>query len=423
MTANRTTTVAAAVLLFLAPATMLTLRGGTGYCFFLLLAVALVNLAVMRGQHGYLAPLRKYPLYTASMLAFTLYLPLQQLLEHYYLPRQFDAMSRLVLSLPIFLLFCTVSSRSLALVGWGCAAGAVGAGAWAFISGINASWGDLNRLGNYYTNPIPFGNTALLLGFLAVLSIRWDTGLARRFSIPLKLFALLAGGYASYLSGTRGGWLALPLFAWLVAANFGWMRHRARLAIVGAVLVVGVAALFSTHVVQQRLRDTASDLHQLEHGNADTSIGLRLQLWNASSHLFLQNPVLGVGKGKLESSLQTLANNHEASQAIVNERAHSEFFSTIAELGTFGIACLLLLYWGPLAYFLRHRRSADATVSTAAYCGIAVSGSAIIFGLSIDILSSVMNVALIALLWATMMAIIHRGTRTESAPAKPQTAI
>ncbi|CAG4915773.1 O-antigen ligase family protein [Paraburkholderia gardini] len=420
MTASRIISVVAAVLLFLAPATMLTYRGGTSFCFVLLVLIGIGKLVAMRGERAYVAPVQQYRFFAWSMVAFAIALPLQQLVEHYYLPQQFDAMSRFILSLPVFLLLCTVSTRSLVMIGWGCAAGALGAGGWAIISGLHTTWSDTHRLGNYFTNPIPFGNTALLLGFLALLSIRWDTSY-RRTAIVVKAVALLAGCYASYLSGTRGGWLALPLLVWLSAANFGWTRRRMRVLAIFSVLVVCAAALLSTHVVRQRMTDTSTDFARLEQGDADSSIGQRLQLWRASTVLFEQNPVFGVGKGHFKRSLQVLANAGQASQTIVNDRAHSEFFSTIAELGVIGVVCLLLVYFGPMLYFLRNRRSADSVVSTAAYCGLATTGSVIIFGFSIDVFSLVMNVSLIALLWATMLAIIYRGTRVEGVPA-PQPA-
>jgi len=415
MTANRTLTIFAAVLVFLAPAGMLTYQGGTGYCFFLLLALSVGYLVATRADRRFLTPLGMYPLYTASMVVFAVVLPLQQIIGHYYLPRQFDAMSRFILSLPIFLILCVVPVKRTAVLGWGCAAGALGASVWAFVSGTQASWSDLHRLGNPFTNPIPFGNFSLLLGFIAVLSIRWDTGRYRMAGALVKWLSLLAGGYASYLSGTRGGWLALPFLAAIVAANFGWLKHPVRALVIVIVLAVCGGTLMSTSMVHQRLHDTKSDFMKLDKGDTDTSIGARLQLWRASSRLFAQHPVFGVGKGHLEASLQTLAKNGEAPQAIVNERAHSEFFSTIAELGIIGVAALALVYIGPFVYFARYVRSPRADVATAAYCGLAVSSSVITFGLTIDVFSSVMNVALVALLWAAMMAIIYRGTCVEVA--------
>jgi len=402
-------------MVLLAPATTLIVRGGTGYCFFLLLAIALFA--------GFSKPFRlkggllvtAYPWYTAAMLCFMVYLPLQQAIEGYYLPREFDGLSRLALSLPIFLLLVNLPVRYLKALGWGCALGAIGAGLWAVDSNLHMTINDLNRLGNDYTNPIPYGNTALLLGFLSVMTMRWDdypSVLVKRVGIAIKLLGLAGGVYASYLSGTRGGWLAIPLFLVLCSLNFGWIRRRRHWLAALLVAVVAMSALLASPLGRERVMATRSDLVMLSEGSgAYKSIGARLQLWRASIHLFEAHPLLGPGKGHLEASLKEMANPGEVPGFIVNQRAHSEFFSTISELGAVGVVCLALLYFGPLLYFVRYRKSPQRDVSTAAYCGIAVSGSVIIFGLSIDVFTVVMSTALIALFWAVLLAVITHDTR------------
>jgi O-antigen ligase len=405
-----------ASMVLLAPASTLIVRGGTGYCFFVLLAIALFA--------GFSKPFRlragvlvtAYPWYTAAMLGFMVYLPLQQALDGYFLPREFDGLSRFALALPIFLLLVNVPVRFLKPLGWGCALGAIGAGAWAVDSAIHMTVTELNRLGNDFTNPIPYGNTALLLGFLSVMTIRWDdypSVLLRRLGIALKIFGFIAGLYASYLSGTRGGWLAIPLFLMLCSLNFGWVRRGRHLVVALGVVVLAMSLLLASPNGRDRLRQTQSDIVRLAHGSAapESSLGARLQLWRASIHLFEEHPLLGVGKGHLKPQLQILADAGEISPLVVNQRAHSEFFSTIAELGAAGVVCLALVYFGPLVYFVRYRKSPDRDVSTAAYCGIAVSGSVIIFGLSIDVLTVVMSTALIALFWAVLLAVITHDAR------------
>ncbi len=413
-------------MILLAPATTLVVRGGTGYCFFVLLAIALFA--------GFSKPFRlrgrllitAYPWYAAAMLCFMVYLPLQQAIEGYYLPREFDGLSRLALSLPIFLLLVNLPVRHLKALGWGCALGAIGAGAWAVDSNLHMTINDLNRLGNDYTNPIPYGNTALLLGFLSVMTIRWDeypNVLAKRVGIAIKLLGLVSGVYASYLSGTRGGWLAIPLFLVLCSLNFGWVRRRRHWLAAAVVAVMAMSALLASPLGRERVMATRSDIVQLSEGsNAYSSIGARLQLWRASIRLFETHPLLGVGKGHLEASLRDMANKGDVPDFIVNQRAHSEFFSTISELGALGVVCLALIYFGPLVYFVRYRKSPHRDVSTAAYCGIAVSGSVIIFGLSIDVFTVVMSTALIALFWAVLLAVItHDPRQPQGKPGRNST--
>lgn len=393
-------------LLFLAPAVNLVWRGGTGYCFFLLVAISLYVAFANRHSREYFAPLRKYPWYTASMLVFTLAIALQQAVEHYWLPRQFDALSRFALALPLFLMLCRMPPRYLRAVGWGCVAGALAVAVWAIVARPPGGWTDATRLNNSYTNAIPFGDTALLLAFLSIFTFGWDPRRDWR-TLAIKLLALVAGGFVSYLSGTRGGWLAVPIFVVLLGTQYGWFAHWKRLAIATAVVVACAAALLSTERMRHRFDEATTDVTLMQRGNDDTSVGLRLQLWQASLRIFSQHPVYGVGKGRLVDALGEMAKRGEVKSEIVNERAHSDFFSTLAEMGTVGVLCLALYYFGTLVYFWRHRRAADPTIRAAAHAGLAVSFSTIIFGLTIDVLVPIMVTVLLALLTATLLAMIE----------------
>ncbi|QBQ98100.1 O-antigen ligase family protein [Paraburkholderia pallida] len=393
------------LLLLLGPATNLVWRGGTGYCFFLLLAFALYGAYAYRKDSTYFAPWREYRWYTAAMLAPLAVVVVQQLLLGYWAPHQFDALSRLTLALPIFLLLARLPSRRLTVLGWGCALGALAASAWVIVDRPPGGWSDTERLSNYYTNAIPFGDTALLFAFLAVFTFGWDRKL-RPLALVVKLAALVAGGFVSYLSGTRGGWIAVPVFALLLGVQYGWFSHWKRVVVTLALLAVAAGALFSTSGIRHRVAEAGSDFALMQRGDKDTSVGLRLQLWNASVTLFERHPVYGVGKGHLEQALGELAQHGEASQQIVNERAHSDFFSAIAEMGAVGAATLLLLYFGTSIYFWRACRAADTVIRTAGCSGLAVSFSTILFGLTIDVLVPIQVVVLIALLTATFLAVI-----------------
>jgi O-antigen ligase len=134
-------------------------------------------------------------------------------------------------------------------------------------------------------------------------------------------------------------------------------------------------------------------------------------LWRASLQLFTEHPVLGVGKGHLEPALIVLADRGKTPRVIANEHAHNEFFSMLAEVGAAGTMSLILLYVGTFQSFWRERKHEDTTISTAAYLGLALVGSTIIFGLTIDVLPIVMNAAFFALTSATLLATISSRKR------------
>ncbi|MGF6610700.1 O-antigen ligase [Paraburkholderia sp. WSM4175] len=410
-------------LLFLAPAVNLVWRGGTGYCFFALVALALGAAIVNRRMPGYFSALRTYRWFTIGMLAFVVGIGAQQLVLGYWLPREFDSVARFMLALLVFLLLRQLPSRNLRMIGWGCAAGALAVGAWAFIDQPPGGWTDANRLNNSYTNAIPFGDTALLLAFLSVFTLGWDNPRDWRVLVP-RVLALVSGGYASFLSGTRGGWVAVPVFVVLLGMQYRWFTQKKRLLIATLVIVIGAGGLLSTERVQKRFAEVPNDVSMMHKGEDFTATGLRLQLWNASRMIFERHPVWGIGKGHLVDELGVMAKRGEVKAEIVNERAHSDFFSTLAEMGAVGVICLLLFYYGMTVYFWRHRHATDPTIRAASYSGLAVATSTVIFGLTIDVLVPIMVTVLLALLVATLLAVIdarkrelRSEARTTPAPA------
>ncbi|EEA02020.1 O-antigen polymerase [Burkholderia sp. H160] len=397
-------------LLFLAPAVNLMWRGGTGYCFFALLALALGAAIANRRMPGYFSALRTYRWFTIGMLAFVVGIGAQQLALGYWLPREFDNASRFVLALLVFLLLRQLPSRNLRMIGWGCAAGALAVGAWAIIDQPPGGWTEANRLNNSYTNAIPFGDTSLLLAFLSVFTLGWDNPRDWRVLVP-RVLALVSGGYASFLSGTRGGWLAVPVFVVLLGMQYHWFTQKKRLLIATLAIVIAAGGVLSTERVQKRLAEVPNDVSMMHKGEDDTATGLRLQLWNASRLMFERHPVWGVGKGHLVDELGVMAKRGEVKAEIVNERAHSDFFSTLAEMGAVGVICLLLFYYGITVYFWRNRLATDPTIRAASYAGLAVATSTVIFGLTIDVLVPMMVTVLIASLVATLLAVIDARQR------------
>jgi O-antigen ligase len=399
-----------ALLLLVAPAINLIWQGGTGYCFFALVVLSLIAAAGQHKPAGYFSALKDYPWYVVGMSAFLIAICVQQMVYGWWMPRQFDAISRFALAIPVFLMLRQLPASSFRALGWGCALGALIIGSVALAQRPAGGWVDGDRLNNNYTNAIPFGDTSLLLAFLAVFTIGWDTRY-RKPAIALKLAALVAGGFASYSSGTRGGWVAIPLFLCLLAAQYGLFANRKRVvtAILSGVICAGI--LLSLPRVPQRIADCVADLTLFSKGDVNSSTGIRLELWKASSRLFSEHPVYGVGKGKLRPSLAVLADEGYIPQLIVNERAHSDFFSTLAESGAIGVLCLFTFYYGSTVYFWRKRRSADPIIRTAAWSGLAVASSTIIFGLTIDVLVPIMVTSLVALLYAALLAAIDSRER------------
>ncbi|AJX73230.1 O-antigen ligase family protein [Burkholderia pseudomallei] len=399
----------------LSPALMLSLRGGTGYCYFVVLALSLIHLSSAENRRSAAELYRRHrPLVFALSALPSIVLFQIVVLRDGTFP-SLDPLLRLPLVIPSFFFLATLPSRQLRWVQWGFVVGALGTGGWVFyqLAHPHVAYGAV-RVGNTFTNPIPFGDTALVLGFLSMASIRRSAD-ATSAEVIVKTLAMLAGCYASYASGARGGWIALPFLIWAAAGGRHWLVNvKARIAL-GAAVLACIGALAGTSVVRDRVDAFGSDITAMERGDPDTSTGIRLNLWRASVQLYLEHPVFGVGRGSLERELRAKAQRGEVPEVIVNGRAHSEFFSILAEMGTVGVAALLFLYGATFMPFWRNRRDADPEIATASYLGLAMVGGTIIFGLTIDVLTLVMNAAFFALTVATLLAWIEARKRELSA--------
>jgi O-antigen ligase len=97
--------------------------------------------------------------------------------------------------------------------------GAIGAGLWALWQVVI---NETTRAGGF-TMIIQFGNISLLLGLISLLGIIWSIADKKKYAMSFFLIATLSGITGSILSGTRGGWIAIP-FA--IIGIFYVFRHK-----------------------------------------------------------------------------------------------------------------------------------------------------------------------------------------------------
>lgn len=247
-------------------------------------------------------------------------------------------------------------------------------------------------------NAIPFGNLSLLLGILSLLAALWCLrhGSARRWSLlVLVLLAAVAGLLGSVLSGTRGGWVAVPLLLLLVyRTSQGMVPARVRSGIAAGVLALVLAVILVPQTgVVDRIGLAVSNLQDYWlHESRGTSVGLRLEMWRAGGMLFLEEPLLGWGEGRLE-----LARDKLVAQGLLHpgiqdyDQLHSDLIDTTTRRGLVGLGTLLMLYFVPMWLFWRRMVVPDASpeLRILAATGMIVPIAFIDFGLTQSMLRDV----------------------------------
>ncbi|UYG02163.1 O-antigen ligase family protein [Halomonas sp. LR3S48] len=249
-------------------------------------------------------------------------------------------------------------------------------------------------------NAIPFGNLSLLLGVLALVAMLGR--LDRPFSswswlTPALGLSAVAGLAASFLSGTRGGWVAVPLLAWMSYGAFYPFLPRHRLlqtAGGGWLLVVALVAMttITGYGVTQRVERAIDDVRgYVIEGDGGSSVGLRFEMWQAGGRMFMEKPLLGWGDEGLKEARDMMVNLgllHPG--AIRHDQLHSDLVDTAARRGLLGVLALLAFYGVPAVLFARHLRcSRDIHARVLALSGLLIVTAFIGFGLTQSMLRDV----------------------------------
>ncbi|GAB3629060.1 lipopolysaccharide o-antigen ligase protein [Pandoraea terrae] len=313
-----------------------------------------------------------------------------------------DSPSRFLMAIPIFL---ALQTRRIRIAPWSSLTfGLGGLGAAAVVVFAPFDWGS-GRIGSTFLNPIHFGDIACVLAVLSLVSIDWF----QRDALAIRIFKVcgaLCAAYASLAGGSRGGWVAVPAVVLLLAAlgmrDRAWWQKLA--AVVCASAVIAIPFVFSP-TVQSRFGELQADIHSLERGQEDTSVGVRLQLWKAGGILFSDHPVLGLGALGYKKAMSPLTQEDvltPLAAELGRGESHNQLIAYAVDYGTPGLLAILLLYAGPAFTLWRQLHAPSRERRHAALMGLVYILSFFIFGLTVE----TFTLKLTAAIYSTVLAVL-----------------
>jgi len=265
------------------------------------------------------------------------------------------------------------------------------------------------------THMIIFGDLALVMGCMSMAGLGWykQKGAWQWF---LPIAALFSGVYASILSQSRGGWIAIPF---LLIILFWYIRSSIsfRLKIILAVLIViilGTVYTIPQTGVSTQIDRTINSLQQhsdseITSNKRGTSVGTRLEMWQASWKMFQENPILGVGWGHYQEQAQL-----QVDQGLRNKSAaafnhpHSQYFSALAHGGSLGFVTLMVLFFIPARLFVKYINHGETDdIKRLALAGLVLIVAYMAFGISEPMLERSRSVNFFAFYLAVFMAAIY----------------
>lgn len=242
------------------------------------------------------------------------------------------------------------------------------------------------------SHPIIFGDLSMLLGAMALAGIGWFGNKGNRWLKLFPVVAVVMGLLASVFSQARGGWVAIPvllvIYVWYYSARVS--KLKVILAMLGLAVVL-VAGYKIPHTgVASKLVTTYSNLERYFISDIDdvsraTSIGSRLEMWQASWQIFLENPLLGVGWGNYQENALALVNAGMRNPSAADwPHPHNQFLSSLVSGGVIGIVATLAIFFLPALVFFRVLNMSNETedAKRMALVGLILVVSFAIFNLS-----------------------------------------
>ena len=221
------------------------------------------------------------------------------------------------------------------------------------------------RLSNHFIDPLIFGQIALALGVISLLMMRFNEKRVS-FITLLQLIGAVAGIYLSIRSGSRTGWLGIPLLVFFLVMHYSMLsRWKTALLAVTAVGLLMSALYFGSSTMKPRLNDMYSETinYRWNSMNADTNVGVRISWMRIGWHFFSIHPLSGWGDQGLEKNINDEAIAVHASKAsrdgILIAGFHNDFVANAVRYGIGGFISTVGIFLLPLVFFtycLRYKK-------------------------------------------------------------------
>lgn len=368
------------------PAFVLTVHHGAGISA---ISIFLLSLFVLIAHYPIDITLnKKERFFIISLLLLPIVIAFDIILRDLNL-RYLDNYLRFVLVIPIFFAIREINVNLMPLI-IGILIGSIGAGIFSLYEIYylnNLRLMDYVTLG--YMLKINFGNISLLLGMmcLAGLFVAQDIPCKKKFYI-ITLLAFILGMTGSMLSGSRGGWVAIPFFISLFLKYF---PKKMVYKIIGVIIFMVLMGLtyYKSDYVQSRIdfayKDTSTYYTSAPEA-AHTpmgSIDSRLEMWKVAGIIFTEHPLFGIGSGQVTQVLKEKIDSGEIKKIKLYDHVHNEPLQILVTTGIVGLSAYLILYAGISYYFYRSLISSSLNkVRYLSFLGIMTTGAYFIFGLT-----------------------------------------
>jgi O-antigen ligase len=224
---------------------------------------------------------------------------------------------------------------------------------------------DPSRVTTSFVDPLTFGHITLTLGLLCLFIFNTKKTKTKAWAWrALTLLGVAAGLYLSIKSGSRTGWIALPIILLIWGLTRTWLKHP--IAAIAIALCLGLGASWAAYtmstIVQSRVNETIHDVqaYHWDQKNDFTSAGGRLSFARMGAYYFSLKPWTGWGDQGYKEHIHdpdiTRFADQSAREFTVMAGFHNEFTNNAVISGVWGLLSTALGFFVPLALFIKTYR-------------------------------------------------------------------
>lgn len=394
----------------IAPLGILTIKGWSGH---LLAFGSLFSLAIiLLGQHK--PPTEKLNTWIKiSILMFIfpiLGILISQAIRQDWHLKTYDAPSRFLLALPIF---WVIYKNKLTPMSWWKITIPLSLATLPIITPLlpQTGWSTLDpsRFGTYFVDPLTFGRVSIAMASLSFLAIKF-TRIKQWPLILLQITGGLIGIYFSLKSGSRTGWLAVPILIFIYLAFFSFKKKLPSIFL--AFIVTAAASLMAyqtSPTIHQRINIAIQEISTYSPSSIspqnDSSVGLRFSFFRMGYYYFSQAPLTGYddkGFEKIMTSPEVSQLHSDfAKRFALTAGFHNELVTNSVRAGIWGLTYTLLLLLTPLILAIKLIRTNNT--SFPGHVGLVYSIHEIVASMSTEVFNLKFTAAFYALLIACIL--------------------
>ncbi|PKO62855.1 MAG: hypothetical protein CVU24_02105 [Betaproteobacteria bacterium HGW-Betaproteobacteria-18] len=251
-------------------------------------------------------------------------------------------------------------------------------------------WGP-DRMSTYFADPLVFGYTSLTFGLISLISVNLLTKDSRPV-VALKLMGAAIGLYLSIMSGSRTGWLSVPIVIAIVLYKKEVFKAKGKhLWTFGFATALALGLFAFSSIVNQRLVLAFQEIMNYSWAGIapEGSVGFRITFLRIAYDMFLSKPITGFGNTSheltsLPQHIYTYA-SPESLRMAFTAGFHNEIVTNAIRYGVAGLVASAMLFVVPLFVMLRQMRSVSPVQRANALVGVVFTICVLISSMSTEV--------------------------------------